>query len=125
MPDYKMTKTGKKEIYNGEYICINSGCQMKIDVKQDLPYCYMCEDKIINLLKKEYNEGLTIGCLSQKFNIGYVKIRKILNLKRGEGIVEKTNYKPKIVSIIKEYKDYLNDSIIKKDSLAFLKSKIK
>ena len=122
---YRKSKhSGIKAWVGGKWVCRE--CGMEIEAEQPSPYCYFCEVSVVKMIKDLYTTGWSVGLLSQKFKMGYIKIRDILGLKKGEGCAKKSPSRITPVNIGKNYSEYVKERVVPvRDSLSFLKSKIR
>ena len=125
--EYRKTKHGYKVYLDGKCVCRE--CDEPIKPTSYSPWCKFCEKMMNTKIIEDYSGGLPANLIKLRYKVGYNYLRFIL----GYDLVFK--YKPstpktyKKVKLEKEGKDYAEILADKtqpvKDSLSFIRSKIK
>lgn len=125
--EYKMTKYGYKVFLDGKPVCRE--CDERIKSKDFSPWCKFCERVMNKKILEEFESGVPVTMLKLRYKVGYGYFRLILGERLNNKYKRqktKVYHKPKIVETAKSYQEILQEKTKPvKDSLSFLKSKIR
>ena len=125
--EYRSTKHGNKVYLDGKCVCME--CDEPIMAKSYSPWCKFCEKMMNVRILEEYNNGVPANIIKLRYKVGFSYLRYILGYDLRVSYSRSNKHTYKKVKVEKEGKDYaeiLADKLQPvKDSLSFLKSKIK